>query len=53
MGIVRDFTEWRRYRRTLQQLRSQSDRNLHDMGIARWRVEDVARGEGYDRTEVR
>ena len=53
MGIVRNFQDWRRYRRTMNQLRGMSTRNLNDMGIARWRVEDVARGRGFDPNEVR
>ena len=53
MGIVQSFADWRRYRRTVHQLRSMPTRELNDMGIARWRVEDVARGRGFDRSEVR
>ena len=53
MGIAQDFRKWRRYRRTVNELRAMSTRNLNDMGIARWRVEDVARGHGFDPQEVR
>ena len=53
MGIVQNFNDWRRYRRTKLQLQSMPTRELNDMGIARWRVEDVARGRGFDPDEVR
>ena len=46
------FQEWRTYRRTLNHLQSLSNRELNDMGIARWRVKDVARGRAFDRAEV-
>ena len=53
MSIVQNFNDWRNYRRTVRELGSRSNRELHDMGIARWRVRDVARGYGFDRNEVR
>ena len=53
MGIVKNLRDWRRYRRTVNELRSMPTRNLNDMGIARWRVDDVARGRGFDPDEVR
>ena len=46
------YSQWRRYRRTLKELNAKSNRELHDMGIARWRVPEVAKGHAFDRAEV-
>ena len=46
------YSQWRRYRRTLNELNAKSNRELHDMGIARWRVPEVAKGRAFDRREV-
>lgn len=53
MSIVRNFHDWRNYRRNLRHLSALPNRELNDMGIARWRVRDVARGMAFDRNEVR
>lgn len=34
---------WRRYRASLRELYSLTDRELADLGIARWEIDDVAR----------
>ncbi len=34
---------WRRYRSSLRELYSLTDRELADLGIARWEVDEVAR----------
>jgi uncharacterized protein YjiS (DUF1127 family) len=34
---------WRRYRASLRELYSLNDRELADLGISRWEIDDVAR----------
>ena len=34
---------WRRYRASLRELYNLTDRELADLGIARWEIDDVAR----------
>ena len=34
---------WRRYRASLRELYSLSDRELADLGIARWEIDEIAR----------
>ena len=34
----------RKYRRTIAELRSHTDRQLADIGIARWQIREVAKG---------
>ena len=34
---------WRRYRASLRELYSLNDRELADLGIARWEIDDIAR----------
>jgi uncharacterized protein YjiS (DUF1127 family) len=34
---------WRRYRASLRELYCLTDRELSDLGIARWEIDDVAR----------
>ncbi len=38
------FAEWRRYTASVRELSRLSDRELEDIGIARYAIRDVARG---------
>lgn len=40
-----DFRRWRDYRRTVSALSRLSPRELADIGIAPYQIEDVARGK--------
>jgi len=42
--LTADFRRWRNYRRTVAQLSRLSRRELEDIGIAPYQIEDVARG---------
>ncbi len=42
-NISAKLNAWRRYRASLRELYSLTDRELTDLGIARWEVDDVAR----------
>ena len=42
MSPTERFRRWRRYRRTVNELSSMSDRELMDVGISRWDIPTVA-----------
>ncbi len=42
--LSNDFRRWRDYRRTVTELSKLSRRELEDIGIAPYQIEDVARG---------
>lgn len=42
--LAADFRRWRNYRRTVAALSRLSPRELKDIGIAPFQIEDVARG---------
>ena len=52
MTIVDTIRDWRNTRRTRNELRRLSDHALHDAGIPRWRIEDVAAGHPVDPRQV-
>jgi uncharacterized protein YjiS (DUF1127 family) len=41
--ISSKLNSWRRYRASLRELYSLNDRELADLGIARWEIDDIAR----------
>mgnify|MGYP001181000387 CR=1 FL=1 len=43
MNLVRNFTQWRRFRSTVNELSRLTDRELTDLGITRFDIERVAR----------
>ena len=43
MNFLRTFSDWRRYRSTVNQLNRLSDRELNDVGLTRVDIERVAR----------
>ncbi len=43
MNIVGKFQKWRSYRRTVSELSKLSNRELDDLGISRYDIEQVAR----------
>ncbi len=50
IGALQDgWTRWRRYRRTLDELRGLSDRELNDLGIARSAIRGIALDDAYGR----
>lgn len=44
-AVVARFNEWRSYRRTVAELSSLTDRELHDIGITRADINAIARGD--------
>ncbi len=42
--IATDYRRWRTYRRTMTELSKLTLRELDDIGIAPYQIEDVARG---------
>ena len=43
MTLTDNFRNWRRYRRTLNELRGLNDRELADLGIGRGDIRSIAR----------
>ena len=43
-SLIERFTAYRNYRRTLKALSALNDRELHDIGVFRGSIEEVARG---------
>lgn len=43
MNIVRSFSNWRKYRQTVNELGRMSNRELSDLGINREEIRHVAR----------
>jgi len=43
MNLIRNFRNWRRYRETVNELSRLSNRELHDLGIARGDIPFIAR----------
>lgn len=43
MGILRDISTWRKYRRTAAQLRNLPDSLLDDIGVSRHSIDEYAR----------
>ncbi|MDL2401954.1 DUF1127 domain-containing protein [Rhizobium mayense] len=44
MNVARSFNNWRKYRQTVAELGRMSTRELHDLGIARADIHNIARG---------
>ena len=44
LALISRFNDWRAYRRTVAELASLTDRELHDIGISRADIRHVARG---------
>ncbi len=44
MNFLRDYQNWRRYWRTVDQLSSLTDAELRDIGLERHAIKDAARG---------
>lgn len=47
MNILRSYSNWRRYRRTVEALSHLSTRELNDLGICRGDIASVARRHSY------
>lgn len=45
--LRRSFSDWRQYRRTLEELRRLSDRELRDLGLSRFSLREVAYDSVY------
>ena len=43
MNLIRNYRNWRRFRDTVKELSSLSNRELSDLGISRSEIEAVAR----------
>jgi uncharacterized protein YjiS (DUF1127 family) len=43
MNVARSFNNWRKYRQTVAELGCMSTRELHDLGIDRGDIHNVAR----------
>ena len=43
MDIVRSYSNWRRYRETVNELNRLSQRELADLGISRYDIPTIAR----------
>jgi uncharacterized protein YjiS (DUF1127 family) len=43
MSLARSINNWRKYRKTVEELGRMSNRNLHDLGISRDDIHAVAR----------
>jgi uncharacterized protein YjiS (DUF1127 family) len=43
MNVARSFNNWRKYRQTVAELGRMSTRELHDLGIDRGDIHNVAR----------
>lgn len=52
MSLITTLRDWQARRRTYAELARLSDRELHDAGIPRWRLADIARGGPIDPRQV-
>ena len=52
MTMLRTLADWRTARRTARELSRLGDRELHDAGIPRWRIEEIAKGAPIDPRQV-
>ena len=52
MTILNALHAWRGHRRAEAELRRLADRELHDAGIPRWRIAEIARGGAIDPRQV-
>ncbi len=43
MNVARSFNNWRKYRQTVSELGRMSNRELHDLGIDRADIRNVAK----------
>ncbi len=43
MNIIKDYRNWRNYRRTVAELRDLSDSTLKDIGVERGAISEYAR----------
>lgn len=47
MNILRSYSKWRRYRRTVKALSHLSTYELNDLGICRGDIDSIARRDSY------
>ena len=52
MTILNTLRSWQSHRRTEAELRRLGERELHDAGIPRWRIREIARGASIDPRQV-
>ena len=52
MTLMKSLRDWRQARRTTTMLNRLDDRVLHDAGIARWRIREIARGAAVNPDDV-
>jgi len=43
MNVIKDYRNWRNYRRTVNELKSLSDGTLKDIGVERGAISEYAR----------
>ena len=43
MNLARSINNWRKYRKTVEELGRMSNRSLHDLGISRGEIDAIAR----------
>lgn len=48
MSMIKSFSDYRTYRRTVRDLNRMTNEQLADLGIPRWRVREVAAGGRID-----
>ena len=52
MTILSTIRSWQAHRRAEADLARLADRDLHDAGIPRWRIAEIARGGAIDPRQV-
>ena len=52
MTLLSTIRTWQARRRTEAELARLADRELHDAGIPRWRIAEIARGGSIDARQV-
>ena len=53
MSALTNYRRWRARSRIARELRAKSDHQLIDMGVPRWRIDEIARGAPIDPKLVR
>ena len=53
MSVLTNYRRWRTRSRVARELRAKSDHQLIDMGVPRWRIDEIAQGAEIDPRLVR
>lgn len=48
MNIIKKYRAWSKMRREIAVLEAMDDRQLEDIGLARWEIRDAVRGRYLD-----